>query len=276
MSTLSLAISPCPNDTLIFEAIINKKIPVDDFDFDATFLDIEKLNNGLLSSKWDVAKVSVAAFPLIKNDYTILKTGMAIGFGNGPLLVSNKPIDSLHDFNGKTLIPGIHTTANLLLESLLPNITNKEEVIFNEIMPLIQNKKADAGLIIHESRFTFQNYGLKKIADLGELWHEKTSLPLPLGAFVAKRSLGFEKISKLETLISGSIKHGLNNINTAMPFISSHAQELDEKVIFKHIQLYVNDFSVTPQQIAQNSVLKLLHSMPKNHSLSLQDIFQYE
>lgn len=273
MPALSLAISPCPNDTLMFDALVNAKLPASGFSFTTEYLDIEQLNNGLLSGKWDVAKMSAAAFPLVRQKYVMLQTGMAMGFGNGPLIVARQAGLDLHSFDGTMLIPGRHTTANLLLSRFFPDITNKKEVVFSNILPMLEAGQASAGLIIHESRFTYQNHGLHKIADLGELWQDKTHLPLALGVIVAKRSLGNELIHQLETLIGKSVLHGLNNRNDAMPYIRSHAQESDDAVINQHISLYVNRFSSVPEKAGLCAVLTLLQSLPENHSLSLYDIF---
>ncbi len=273
MPTLSLAISPCPNDTLMFDALVNGKIALEGFSFSEEYHDIEQLNNGLLSGKWDIAKMSAAAFPLVRNEYVMLQTGMAMGFGNGPLIVAKDQQTDLKKFNGPMLIPGIHTTANLLLTRFFPNITLKQEILFSDILSMIENEKAAAGLIIHESRFTFQQHGLFQLADLGELWFQQTKLPLPLGVIVARRSLGNEQIKKIENLIRNSVLHGLEHRIEAMTYIKAHAQEISDNVINSHINLYVNEYSSNPRQDGLQAVLTLLQSLPENHSLSLHDIF---
>ena len=273
MPALSLAISPCPNDTLMFDAIVNEKIPSNEISFCTEYYDIEQLNNGLLCGKWDVAKMSTAAFPLIRNDYIMLMTGMAMGFGNGPLIVAKDPKIDLMSLKEPMLIPGIHTTANLLLTRFFPNITNKKEVLFSDILHKIESAEAAAGLIIHESRFTYQQHGLHKIADMGQLWFNSTKLPLPLGVIVARRSLGNEVIKNVEILLRDSIIHGLQNRADAMSYIRSHAQETADDIINQHINLYVNQFSSEPGNEGLQAVLTLLHSLPENHSLSLHDIF---
>jgi len=271
--SLSVAISPCPNDTLMFDALINSKIVLNDFSFNVEFHDIEQLNNGLMQGKWDIAKMSTASYPLIRNDYVMLKTGMAMGFGNGPLIVSkNKEID-LNNFNDTMLIPGKHTTANLLLSKFFPNITNKKQVLFSNIMPMLANDEAEAGLIIHESRFTYQANGLQKIADMGELWYGKTNMPLPLGVIVAKRSLGHKITEQIELFIKNSVIHGLEHRENAMDFVRCHANEISDEVINKHIDLYVNKYSHSPSARELSAILTLLQSLPENHSLSLHDIF---
>lgn len=273
MTSLSLAISPCPNDTLMFDALVNRKLLNSETEFHVEYHDIEQLNNGLLCGNWDVAKMSAAAFPLIRNDYVILCSGMAMGFGNGPLVVSTESGTDLSKFTGTLLIPGINTTANLLLTRFFPNITDKKEVIFSDILPLLEAQKAAAGLIIHESRFTYHQHGLHKIADMGELWFDQTGLPLPLGIIVAKRSLGNELIRKIENLILESVNYGLGHRNEAMPFIRQHAQETSDEVINSHIDLYVNQYSSEPGKEGLNALLTLLRSLPENHSLSLHELF---
>jgi len=257
----------------MFDALVNSKFPTNEISFNTEYHDIEQLNNGLLSDKWDVAKMSAAAFPLVMKDYVMLQTGMAMGFGNGPLIVAKDAEIDLNSFEGTMLIPGIHTTANLLLTRFFANISNKKEVVFSDILSTLEAGKAAAGLIIHESRFTFQQHGLHKIADMGELWFNETKMPLPLGVIVARRSLGFEMIRKLELLLQESVFYGLKNREDAMPYIRSHAQETADDVINHHIDLYVNLFSSEPGQDGLQAVLTLLRSLPENHSLSLHDIF---
>lgn len=273
MPSISLAISPCPNDTLMFDALVNSKISSGEISFNTEYHDIEQLNNGLLSGKWDVAKVSVAAYPLVQKEYVMLSTGMAMGFGNGPLIVARDSKIDLNSFDGTMLIPGKHTTANLLLTRLFPNINNKQETLFSDILPKLESGKANAGLIIHESRFTYQQHGLHKIADMGELWYNQTQLPLPLGCIVVRRSIGNELIKKLEELVRNSVLYGLQNRPESMDYIKCHSHEISDEVINSHIDLYVNDYSTNPGQDGLHAVLTLLKSMPENHSLSLHDIF---
>lgn len=257
----------------MFDALVNSKISTDEISFNTEYHDIEQLNNGLLNGKWDVAKMSAAAFPLVRKDYVMLQSGMAMGFGNGPLIVAGNPNLDLNSFDGTMLIPGNHTTANLLLTRFYPDIVNKKEVVFSDILPMLEAGKAAAGLIIHESRFTYQQHGLHKIADMGELWFNQTNKPLPLGVIVARRSLGNEMIQKLELLLRNSVVYGLQNRDDALPYIRSYAQETADNVINRHIDLYVNRYSSEPGRDGLQAVLTLLQSLPENHSLSLHDIF---
>lgn len=273
MPRLSLAISPCPNDTLMFDALVNNKLDNCKLEFDTEFADIEQLNLGLQNSKWDVAKMSIGMYPLIQDEYVMLGTGMAMGFGNGPLIVALNPETELAQFDGKMLIPGLNTTANLLLSRFFPHISNKTEMLFSDILSEVADGKAEAGLIIHESRFTYAAHGLHKIADLGEIWFSNTQMPLPLGCIVARRSLGAELISEIEIQLGNSVEHGLANREGAMEFIRNRAQETDDVVTQKHIDLYVNHYSVNLGKEGRDAILTLLRSLPENHSLSLSDIF---
>ncbi len=273
MSTLSLAISPCPNDTLMFDALVNSGVNTLDLSFQTEYHDIEQLNQGLLKGKWDIAKMSVALFPAIRRDYVMLCAGMALGSGNGPLVVAKDAEMNLSTFEGTMLIPGQRTTAFLLLKRFFPNISHIREILFSDILNNVAGGDADAGLIIHESRFTYTQHGLHCLADMGALWQKQTSLPLPLGAIVMRRSLGDEIIQKTEDLIRQSVISGRSNPDAAMPFIRQHAQETDPEVILKHIELYVNEFSVHPGKDGKMAIIELLKSLPENHSLSLSDIF---
>lgn len=271
MKHLSLAISPCPNDTLMFHDFLHKQHP--DLSFELEFADIEELNIGLKSAKWDIAKMSVAALPMFMAEYEMLPVGMAMGFANGPLLISSEKEVNLSNFEGKLLIPGKYTTANALLSKFFPQIQNKQEMLFSDIPNAIAEKKAKLGLIIHESRFTYQELSLYKILDLGELWVQKMKLPLPLGAIVVKRSLAREIKVEIIQLLQNSIRKGLKNPDVAMPFILSHSAEKNPNIVEKHIGLYVNKFSIDAGKEGKKAVLSLLMSLAKNDSLTLQEIF---
>jgi 1,4-dihydroxy-6-naphthoate synthase len=273
MTRLSLAISPCPNDTFMFDALLNNKLRNLAAEFDIEFADIEQLNIGLQNSKWDIAKMSVAMFPQIRHEYVMLGAGMAMGFGNGPLIVSHHSGVQLAQFDANMLIPGINTTANLLLTRFFPHISSKTEMLFSDILSEVANKKAEAGLIIHESRFTYAKYGLHKIADLGEIWFSSTKMPLPLGCIVARRSLGEKMIAEIESQIRESIEYGFANREDAMGFVRSKAQENNDSITQQHIDLYVNNYSINMGKEGRDAVLMLLRSLPENHSLSLSDIF---
>lgn len=251
MKTFTLGYSPCPNDTFLFYALANKKIDTDGLNFKEVLLDIETLNQMALRSELDITKTSYHAFGYLLEDYCLLRSGGAIGKNCGPLIVSKKDFDIHALQNRKIAIPGRLTTANLLLqlfiyENYIPDSPSNQfiEIPFNKIMDAVVKGEADAGLVIHEGRFTYHSYGLKKIIDLGEWWEKNTTLPLPLGCIIAKRSLGKEIIKRIETIIRKSIEYSLKNKNEAMPYIKKYSQELEDEVIGQHINLYVNEYSL--------------------------------
>lgn len=241
---LSLGFSTCPNDTFIFDAMVNGRIDTEGLRFNLHLADVEELNQMAFSSSLDITKVSYHAFAYFSVAYQLLTAGSALGFGNGPLLISKQKIypDELSGL--KIAIPGKYTTANLLLSLAYPNLLYKKEYLFSDIEEVILSGEADAGLIIHENRFTYQSKGLKKIVDLGEYWEEETGLPIPLGGIVVKRSLPYELRLKLNRVLRRSVEYAMQNPNDSLPFVRKHAQAMDEEVMRNHIRLYVNDFSV--------------------------------
>lgn len=251
MKNFTLGYSPCPNDTFLFFALANKKIDTEDLNFKEVLLDVETLNQMALRSELDITKTSYHAFGYLLDDYCLLRSGGAIGKNCGPLIVSKKDFDIQDLLQKKIAIPGRLTTANLLLQLFVSenNISNLFlhhfiEIPFHKIMDAVVKEEADAGLVIHEGRFTYHSYGLKKIIDLGEWWEKNTGLPLPLGCIIAKRNLGNDIIKRIESIIKKSIEYSLNNRNEPMPYIKQFSQELEDKVIEQHINLYVNEYSL--------------------------------
>lgn len=246
MKTLSLGYSPCPNDTFIFYALVHGKIDTGDLQFKEILLDVETLNQMAVKGELDITKVSYNAFGNLREDYCLLRSGGALGRGCGPLLVtrSRKPeAGSLK--NKKIAIPGELTTAYLLLQLYDPDAKKNIKVMpFNMIMDAVKKGEVDAGLIIHESRFTYKSYGLEKVIDLGEWWEKETGLPIPLGCIIAKRSMGKDLIHKIDGLIKKSILYAMNNKDEPKKYIKEHSQELEDSVIEQHINLYVNDYSI--------------------------------
>lgn len=248
MRTLSLGYSPCPNDTFIFYALVHGKIDTGDLGFKGAILDVETLNKMALRSELDITKISYHTFGFLRKDYCLLRSGSAMGRGCGPLLVSKEDY-AIEDLKGKRIaIPGRLTTANLLLQlftfdSEIP-FSSSVEMPFYKIMDAVSKGDVDAGLIIHEGRFTYPIYGLKKIVDLGEWWENKTEFPLPLGGILAKRNLGEDLIKRVDSFIKKSIEYSLNHKEEPKVYIKQHSQELEERVIEQHINLYVNDFSL--------------------------------
>ncbi|MEI6174583.1 MAG: MqnA/MqnD/SBP family protein [Bacteroidota bacterium] len=238
---LKLAISPCPNDTFIFDAIFHKRIDLEGLEFDFGFHDVETLNRMAMSGDADLIKVSFFTYLQLRHKFELLDSGCAMGFGNGPLLISknNHSIDDLPRL--KVAIPGRYTTAHLLFQVFSPGSVLKEFMTFSNIEDAILRGEVDAGVIIHENRFTYEKRGLKKIADLGSSWEKLTGLPIPLGGIIARKELGSEVIGKLNRIMYRSVRFAMDHPDMAMPFVKQHAQEMDEEVMKKHIRLYVND-----------------------------------
>ncbi len=240
---LKLGLSPCPNDVFIFDALIHQKIDTEGLEFDVFFADVEQLNKWSLSGNLDVSKLSFNAFFHCISKYVLIDSGSALGRNCGPLLIK-KPKTVL---TSKSIIaiPGEHTTANLLLNIAHPEYIYKEEVFFSEIEESIILDKVDAGLIIHETRFTYQKKGLEKVIDLGEFWEKKTGLPLPLGGIAIKRDFSFDIQKKMERVLRNSIKYAFKNRTSSLDFVKHHAQEMEKDIIDAHISLYVNDYSLS-------------------------------
>lgn len=243
---LTLGFSPCPNDTFIFDALINHKIDTEGLDFKVFFDDVETLNQKAFGGELDITKLSYHAFAHVSDKYILLDAGSALGFGVGPLLISKKEISDLKSQipNLKVGIPGKYTTANFLLGIAFPELQNKSEIVFSEIEQALLDERIDLGLIIHENRFTYQNKGLKKVLDLGDFWEKETGSAIPLGGIMVKRSLSAEVQLKVNRLIRKSVEYAFENPKSGIDFIRSHAQEMSEDVMYKHIDLYVNKYSV--------------------------------
>jgi len=242
---LTLGFSPCPNDTYIFDAMVHQKVDTEGLEFEYFMADVEQLNTAAFNEKPDITKLSFHAFLHLAGKYLLLDSGAALGFGAGPLVISRH----LKDFNelpGKTIaIPGVYTTANLLFSLAMKDLVHKKEMLFSDIENAVLSGEVDAGLIIHESRFTYQSKGLNKLIDLGEFWEQLTGSPVPLGGIAAHNRLGDEIIGKVNRSIRRSVDFA--NIHKGEPneFISCHAQEMDPAVMQQHIDLYVNQFSVS-------------------------------
>lgn len=243
MKKLSLGYSPCPNDTFIFYALAHKKVR-GSLEFSEMLRDVETLNRMVLRSELDISKVSFNAFGHLREDYCLLHTGSALGRGCGPLILAKKRLN-IEDLAGKKIaIPGKMTTAYLLLQLFDPGITKVVEMPFDRIMNAVSLGAVDAGLIIHEGRFTYAGYGFVQIVDLGEWWERETGLPIPLGTIVAKRSLGADVINEIDRMLRNSIEYAFANHSMTRGYVREHAQELDDEVIDQHIGLYVNDYTL--------------------------------
>lgn len=246
MKKLTLGFSPCPNDTFIFDALVNKKIDTGDLEFDVLLEDVETLNRWALNGKLDVSKVSYGVLPLIMQDYSLLDAGGALGKGVGPLLIAAKEIpdfkDRMHELT--VAIPGEHTTAHMLFSLAFPHAEHKEFMIFSAIENAVLSGKADCGVIIHENRFTYQQKGLVKLMDLGDFWEQQTGAPIPLGGIVMKKSLDKNLHEQVNTLIRQSLQYAFDHYPSLTDYVRIHSQEMDEDVMRKHIDLYVNDYSL--------------------------------
>lgn len=240
---LNINISPCPNDTFMFDAMLNGRIGTDGWEFDTAFADIEELNAMALGGDVDVCKVSYAVVPAIADRYRVLTSGSALGRGNGPLMVARGDVDT-GDSSLRIAVPGGHTTANLLVQRLFPALADRTPVLFSEIAERIAAGEFDVGVLIHEGRFTYAAKGLKMVADLGAEWERATGLPLPLGAIVVSRRLPERTQAELNHMLRRSIWHAFQYPEESYRFVQSHAQELSRRVLADHIALFVNDYSV--------------------------------
>jgi len=240
---LSLGFSPCPNDTFIFHALVKGIVSAAGLSFHERLLDVENLNRLALAAGLDVTKVSFHLYGHIRGEYSLLSAGAALGRGCGPLLVGRRR-DSPAALHGLPIaLPGQYTTAALLLRLFAPELDNLVYMPFDRIMPAVAAGEAAAGVIIHESRFTFGDYGLVKLVDLGEWWEGDTGCPLPLGGIVARTSLGESVITAVDAALRSSIDYAFANPEAARDYIRAHAQEMSDEVCAAHINLYVNDFS---------------------------------
>ena len=242
---LTLGFSPCPNDTFIFDALIHHKIDTEGLEFEVFYDDVETLNKKAMAAELDITKLSFHAYAYVHEQYVLLDAGSALGFGVGPLLIcKNQDIANNLDPEFLVGIPGVYTTANFLLGIAYPQLGNKEVMLFSEIEGSLLNDKIDIGLIIHENRFTYEQKGLHKIIDLGSYWETLTGCAIPLGGIVVNRSLDQEVQKKVNRLVRKSVEYAFANPKSGLDFIKSHAQEMSEEVMYKHIDLYVNDYSV--------------------------------
>ncbi|MEO6499854.1 MAG: 1,4-dihydroxy-6-naphthoate synthase [Mucilaginibacter sp.] len=266
---LTLGFSPCPNDTFIFDALIHHKIDTEGLEFEVFYDDVETLNQKAFRSELDITKLSYHAFAYVADKYVLLDSGSALGFGVGPLLISNFEF-SISDLeaanNFKIGIPGKYTTANLLLGLAFPNATNKQELVFNRIEDAVLDGTIDIGLIIHENRFTYQDKGLKKIIDLGDYWEKRTGCPIPLGGIVANRNLPLDVQHKINRVLRKSVEFAFANPKSGLEFIRRHAQEMSEEVMYKHIALYVNQYSVD-LGVEGRKAVKLLFDTAKEKNI---------
>lgn len=251
---LTLGFSPCPNDTFIFDAMVNGKIDTRGLEFEYVLEDVETLNKYAFEEKLDITKLSYNTFLHTADKYALLHSGSALGKGVGPLLIAKQPIPLTELANLRIAIPGVNTTANLLLSLAHPEATNKTTYVFNEIEDAVLNGTADAGLIIHENRFTYAARGLHKLIDLGDWWEQTSGAAIPLGGIVARRSFDKELIATIDAVIKDSVAYSWKHYPQLSEFITCHAQEMEQDVMRKHIDLYVNEYTTDLGDIGTKAI----------------------
>ena len=244
--TLSLGFSPCPNDCFMFDAIVNRRIDLEGLEFSVRLADVEALNLAAFAGQADVTKLSYHAYAYCTRNYVLLDAGSALGRNCGPLLISRRPVSTEEVASGtlRIAIPGKYTTANFLLGLAFPAALDKTALVFSAIEPALLNGDYDAGLIIHENRFTYEAKGLKKIIDLGEFWESATGTPIPLGGIVVNRALPDPVKHAVNRVLRRSVEYAFAHREASLPFVREHAQEMSEEVMYRHIDLYVNEYSV--------------------------------
>ena len=281
MPLIELGFSPCPNDTFIFDALVNHKIDTKDYEFKLHLEDVQTLNEWALQGKLPISKISYGVWPLVKANYHLLEAGGALGKGVGPLLIykedfSREQNNNLRNKseeqnngdlqnNGKpnpnsmtVAVPGINTTAHLLFSLAFPNVKNKKFLVFNEIEDAVLSGKVDAGVIIHENRFTYAEKGLSKWMDLGTYFEETFNAPIPLGGIIAHKDMPLDEVHLLDALIKESVEYAFKNSYEILPeFVKCHSQEMSEHVMRQHIDLYVNDFSINMGADGKKAIAQL-------------------
>jgi len=258
----TLGFSPCPNDTFIFDALVNHKIDTEGIEVNAVLEDVETLNRWALAGKLDITKLSFPAFFQSLNDYILLDSGSALGKGVGPLLITkNKNQLTESEVNHATVaLPGKNTTANLLFSFAYPQAVKKQFIIFSGIEDAVLSSKTDLGVIIHENRFTYQQKGLNKVIDLGEYWETKMNAPIPLGGIAIKRTIEPAQAKRINKLIRKSLDYAFAHYPFITDYVKEHSQEMSEDVMRKHIELYVNNYSLELGNDGRKAI-EILHSV---------------
>ena len=271
MKSLSLGYSPCPNDTYIFYALTHNKLAIPGYKFEPRLEDVETLNQLALAGQLDLTKISYHALGHLRDQYVLLRSGGALGRGCGPLVIATEATE-MQALRGKRIaVPGKLTTANLLLQLYGAGYENLLILPFDQIMSALQSGAADAGVIIHESRFTYQKAGFHEVLDLGAWWEADSGLPIPLGGILARRDLGEATIRMAEEAIRDSLEYANRKPQEPRRYIKDHAQELEDKVIEAHISLYVNDFSMALGEEGVMAVETLLSRAESQGLIPLND-----
>ena len=263
---LSLGFSPCPNDTFIFDALVNNKIDTGEIRFDVILEDVQTLNQWSIEQKLAITKISYGVLPLVTEKYIVLNSGSALGKGVGPLLISSSQQKSLPVKDQLIAIPGEHTTAHLLFSLAYPEALNKIFLRYDEIENFVKAEKG-LGVIIHENRFTYEEKGLKKIVDLGEHWEQHTNTPIPLGGIVAQRKLEPAVQKQVDGLIKKSIEYAFSHYPVLTDYTRKNSQEMSEDVMRKHIDLYVNDYSLELGTKGKDAIMHILQIHQQNTSM---------
>jgi 1,4-dihydroxy-6-naphthoate synthase len=255
-----------PKRYVYFDALVNGKIDTDGLEFDVQLEDVQTLNEWAIVGRLNISKISYGALPVVLDNYITLNSGGALGKGVGPLLISNSKFD-IADLPSKTItVPGVNTTAHMLFSLAFPNANNKQFLVFHEIEDAVLSGKVDAGVIIHENRFTYQDKGLIKLMDLGEYWEQQLQVPIPLGGIIVKRSLGNDLAKKVDSLIKQSVEYAFANYPELTDYTRQHSQEMSENVMRQHIDLYVNNYSINLGDEGKKAVTTMLDVYQQLHS----------
>ena len=269
---LKLGFSPCPNDTFIFDALVNKKIDTEGIEVEAVLEDVQTLNEWALQGKLDITKISYGVLPLVLENYIVLHAGGALGKGVGPLLITTSKGITKEQVKDSTIaIPGEHTTAHMLFSLAFPEATHKQFTLFSQIEDAVLKQTVDAGVIIHENRFTYQDKGLVKLVDLGEYWETQTGNPIPLGGIVMKRSFDPALQKQVDTLIRKSLEYSFAHYPAITDYVKQHSQEMSESVMRQHIDLYVNNYSINLGDAGQAAVRQFLEIYTNLNKTTLPD-----
>lgn len=273
--TYTLGFSPCPNDTFIFDAMVNNKIDTCGLNFAVELQDVQTLNEWATQGRLDISKISYGVLPLVLHEYRVLSAGGALGKGVGPLLIAKTamPLDKLH--TATIAIPGKNTTAHMLFSLAFPDAVHKKFMLFSDIEQAVANGTVDAGVIIHENRFTYRQKGLTKLLDLGEYWEQETQSPIPLGGIVTRKSYNADLQLQLDDIIRRSVNYAFTHYPLLTDYVKQHAQEMEEAVMRQHIDLYVNNYSIALQEDGKAAVKKLLnvYEQVNNEAVPDEEIF---
>lgn len=269
---LNIGFSPCPNDTFIFYALLHNKIDTKGIRFRALLEDVETLNRKAINSELDITKISFAAYLSVYEQYQLLTSGSALGNNCGPLLISKNPISEDEVAHHTVAIPGLHTTANFLFDTYFSNQAGKKEMIFSEVEDAVLDGITDMGVIIHENRFTYENKGLLKIVDLGEKWERATGFPIPLGGIAILRSVNHHAALLVNEMVRLSVLYAFSHPEETMEYVRIHAAEMDEKVMWQHIKLYVTDYSINLGSRGKSALKKFFEYAGKQNSANLDGL----